>query len=48
MSETVTIALIAVTLIVFVLFWLASAHYVGEVLDDLGDDDHDGHGGAGH
>mgnify|MGYP000294846795 CR=1 FL=1 len=48
MSETVTFALIGVTLIVFVLFWLASAHYVSEVLEDLGDDGHDDHGGAGH
>lgn len=45
MSATVTFALIGVTLIVFVLFWLASAHYVSEVLEDLRDD---GHGGAGH
>lgn len=47
MSEIVTFALIGVTIIVLLLFWLASAHYVGEVLEDS-DDDHGDHGGAGH
>lgn len=50
MSELVTVALIGVTIIVLLLFWLASAHYVSEVLADSDDehDDHGGHGGAGH
>ncbi|MFC7236396.1 hypothetical protein [Halosegnis marinus] len=45
MSATLVFALIALVVVVLVLFWLATAHYVGEVLSDSKDD---GHGGAGH